>query len=143
MNRLFLIPPALAVLLLGCGGNTSASTGQSASTSEEAEAPAAESAADFNARVEEYNNQQQVVLLQTTAAISGGSSGGGLFDDNGVLIGLTTIGSVSGDAQNLNFAIPVDWVRDLPRRHARLSKPAASAASSVPAAVAAPLQPAR
>jgi serine protease Do len=70
------------------------------------------------------NDKGQVILLQTSAAISGGSSGGGLFDDNGVLIGLTTIGSVSGDAQNLNFAIPVDWVRELPQRHARLSKPA-------------------
>jgi serine protease Do len=79
------------------------------------------------------NDKNQVILLQTSAAISGGSSGGGLFDDNGVLVGLTTIGSVSGDAQNLNFAIPVDWVRDLPQRHARLSKPPAAAASAAAA----------
>ena len=90
------------------------------------------------------NDKGQVILLQTSAAISGGSSGGGLFDDNGVLIGLTTIGSVSGDAQNLNFAIPVDWVRELPQRHARLSKPAAapaSAATTAPAATAVALNP--
>lgn len=78
------------------------------------------------------NAQQQVVLLQTSAAISGGSSGGGLFDENGVLIGLTTIGSVTGDAQNLNFAIPVDWIRDLPQRHARLRASAAASAASKP-----------
>jgi len=80
------------------------------------------------------NERDQIFLLQTSAAISGGSSGGGLFDENGVLIGLTTIGSVTGDAQNLNFAIPVDWIKDLPRRHARLAKPAASQASTAVAA---------
>jgi S1-C subfamily serine protease len=85
------------------------------------------------------NDRQQIVLLQTSAAISRGSSGGGLFDDDGVLIGITTIGSVSGDAQNLNFAVPVDWVRELPERHARLHRgqpgaPAASAAIAPAAA---------
>lgn len=64
------------------------------------------------------NAAGQLVLIQTSAAISGGSSGGGLFDSQGRLIGLTTLGSVTGDAQNLNFAIPVDWVRELPQRHA-------------------------
>jgi S1-C subfamily serine protease len=83
------------------------------------------------------NAAGQVVLVQTSASISGGSSGGGLFDDSGALVGLTTIGSVTGDAQNLNFAIPADWIVELPDRHARLSKKAsgrsaesASAASS-------------
>jgi len=74
------------------------------------------------------NDRQQIVLLQTSAAISRGSSGGGLFDDQGVLIGLTTIGSVSGDAQNLNFAVPADWVRELPDRHARLNAERAASA---------------
>ncbi|MBL8352293.1 MAG: serine protease [Burkholderiaceae bacterium] len=64
------------------------------------------------------NAAGQLVLLQTSAAVSGGSSGGGLFNEQGELLGLTTIASVSGDAQNLNFAIPADWIRDLPRRHA-------------------------
>ena len=82
------------------------------------------------------NEQGQVLLLQTSAPISGGSSGGGLFDDEGVLIGLTTLRSVD-DAQNLNFAIPVDWIRELPQRYAKITaKPAraASAAASVPVA---------
>ena len=65
------------------------------------------------------NAEGQLVLIQTSAAISGGSSGGGLFDDQGRLIGLTTIGSVSGDAQNLNFAIPSQWVSELAQRHAQ------------------------
>jgi serine protease Do len=81
------------------------------------------------------NDKEQVILLQTSAPISGGSSGGGLFDDQGVLIGLTTLGSVTADAQNLNFAIPVDWIKDLPQRHARLSKPVGTAAAvSAPSA---------
>ena len=84
------------------------------------------------------NAAGQVVLVQTSASISRGSSGGGLFDDTGALVGLTTIGSVTGDAQNLNFAIPADWIVELPDRHARLSrKPAAASAASAAASSAA------
>jgi hypothetical protein len=55
--------------------------------------------------------------IQTTAAISPGSSGGGLFDENGALVGLTTFYLAEG--QNLNFAVPVEWVTELPKRHNR------------------------
>jgi hypothetical protein len=41
-------------------------------------------------------------LIQTTAPISAGSSGGGLFDENGKLVGITTLQVEGG--QNLNFA---------------------------------------
>lgn len=52
-------------------------------------------------------------LIQTSAAISPGSSGGGLFDDQGQLIGITTL-KLTGKAQEgLGFAVPVDWVREL------------------------------
>ena len=47
-------------------------------------------------------------LIQTSAPISPGSSGGGLFDVQGQLVGITTFQTKSG--QNLNFAIPVDWL---------------------------------
>jgi S1-C subfamily serine protease len=77
-----------------------------------------------------------VVLVQTSASISGGSSGGGLFDDSGALVGLTTLGSVTGDAQNLNFAIPADWIAELPDRHARLNKKPKRADDAASAAVA-------
>jgi S1-C subfamily serine protease len=50
--------------------------------------------------------------IQTTAAISPGSSGGGLFDENGALVGLTTFYLAEG--LNLNFAVPVEWVKELP-----------------------------
>lgn len=49
-------------------------------------------------------------LIQTDAALSAGSSGGGLFGDDGRLIGITTFGVIGG--QNLNFAVPVEWIKD-------------------------------
>ncbi|MDE1989141.1 MAG: serine protease [Betaproteobacteria bacterium] len=51
--------------------------------------------------------------IQTTAAISPGSSGGGLFDDRGRLLGLTSFFISKG--QQLNFALPVEWVEALPQ----------------------------
>ncbi|WP_187360073.1 trypsin-like peptidase domain-containing protein [Chitinolyticbacter meiyuanensis] len=53
-------------------------------------------------------------LIQTTAAISPGSSGGGLFDERGGLVGITTFQSRTG--QNLNFAVPAEWIALLPQR---------------------------
>jgi tetratricopeptide (TPR) repeat protein len=50
-------------------------------------------------------------LIQTSAPISHGSSGGGLFDEGARLVGVTTF-SVK-DGQNLNFAIPADWLAQL------------------------------
>jgi tetratricopeptide (TPR) repeat protein len=52
--------------------------------------------------------------IQTSAAISPGSSGGGLFDDQGRLVGITTFYLAEG--QSLNFALPVDWINELPKR---------------------------
>lgn len=50
--------------------------------------------------------------IQTTAAVSPGSSGGGLFDDRGRLLGLTSFYVSNG--QQLNFALPVEWIEALP-----------------------------
>jgi serine protease Do len=55
-----------------------------------------------------------VRAVQTTAPISPGSSGGGLFDDTGKLIGITT--SAREDGQNLNFAMPAEWINEVPER---------------------------
>ncbi|MEX8495072.1 S1C family serine protease [Sphaerotilus sp.] len=74
----------------------------------------------------------RLILLQTSAAISGGSSGGGLFDERGALMGLTTLASVKADTQNLNFAIPIDWIRELPARHTKLNAGTAGQAAAVP-----------
>ena len=53
-------------------------------------------------------------LIQTSASISPGSSGGGLFDNEGRLIGITTFQHKQG--QNLNFALPVDFIDILRNR---------------------------
>jgi Flp pilus assembly protein TadD len=50
--------------------------------------------------------------IQTSAPISHGSSGGGLFDGQGRLVGITTYYIRSG--QNLNFAIPTDFIQESP-----------------------------
>lgn len=47
-------------------------------------------------------------IIQTTAPISPGSSGGALLSSAGELIGITTMQHTEG--QNLNFAMPVDWL---------------------------------
>ncbi|MFM8330385.1 MAG: S1C family serine protease, partial [Candidatus Methylumidiphilus sp.] len=52
-------------------------------------------------------------LIQTSAAISPGSSGGGLFDEYGRVIGITTF--LLKDSQNINFALPVELSKALPR----------------------------
>jgi len=50
-------------------------------------------------------------MIQTTAPISPGSSGGGLFDAAGRLVGITSSRIVDGE--NLNFAVPINYVRVL------------------------------
>lgn len=67
-----------------------------------------------------------VSVLQTTAPISPGSSGGGLFNDAGLLVGITTFQLGSG--QNLNFAVPARSISELPARHARVQSTLASTA---------------
>lgn len=52
-----------------------------------------------------------VHVIQTSAPISHGSSGGGLFDSEARLIGVTTFFLKQG--QNLNFALPGEWILGL------------------------------
>lgn len=71
------------------------------------------------------DDNEALQLIQTSAPISKGSSGGGLFDSSGRLVGITTLGIVDG--QNLNFAIPINWLKDLPERsQAALAKAASN-----------------
>ena len=67
--------------------------------------------------ISQLRKTEKGLLLQTIAPISSGSSGGGLFDEAGLLIGIT-VGQYK-DAQNLNFAIPVDWIDDVLRKPPR------------------------
>ena len=55
-------------------------------------------------------------IIQTTAPISPGSSGGGLFTASGELIGIITRTHRFG--QNLNFAVPADWIGQMQNRAA-------------------------
>lgn len=58
-------------------------------------------------------------IIQTSTPISPGSSGGGLFDISGHLVGITTFQHRYG--QNLNFALPADWVSQMRARKAALN----------------------
>jgi serine protease Do len=53
----------------------------------------------------------QLVLLQISAPISPGSSGGPLFNDSGQVVGVATLFGRRG--QNLNFGVPVNYVKPL------------------------------
>jgi hypothetical protein len=66
-------------------------------------------------------------IIQTTAPISPGSSGGGLFDLSGRLVGIMTFQHRFG--QNLNFALPADWIGQMRARRgsdARVSQAVAA-----------------
>jgi hypothetical protein len=52
-------------------------------------------------------------LMQISVPISPGSSGGPLFSMDGKVIGITSSGVVAAGAQNLNFAVPIMYVRPL------------------------------
>jgi len=58
-------------------------------------------------------------FLQISAPISPGSSGGPLFDMQGNVVGV--VSSQLRDAQNINFAIPVEIAVDLLERHQDLT----------------------
>ena len=51
-------------------------------------------------------------VLQIDASVSPGSDGGPVLNDSGEVIGIFVAGSV-GNAQNLNFAIPVNYLKTL------------------------------
>lgn len=53
-------------------------------------------------------------IFQTSVPLSNGSSGGPLFDLKGKVIGITTASHLKG--QNLNFAVPINYVKPLLRR---------------------------
>ena len=59
--------------------------------------------------VSSFRGQGRARLIQTTAPISPGSSGGGLFDAEGRLVGLPSF--LLRESQQLNFAVPVEWVK--------------------------------
>ncbi len=68
------------------------------------------SAGDFDRFVADYRGLD--TIFQIDAAISSGSSGGALIDRNGDIVGIIFSSLLSG--QNLNFAIPINLIKELP-----------------------------
>lgn len=61
--------------------------------------------------ISSIRERKGTAVIQNTAPISPGSSGGGLFDEDGLLAGITTY-SVEG-GQSLNFALPANLIPPL------------------------------
>jgi hypothetical protein len=64
-------------------------------------------------------------VIHTTAPISAAWSGGGLFDFAGHLVGIATYHHPYG--QNINVALPVDWIAQMHARAADTNGPQAGA----------------
>ncbi len=61
-----------------------------------------------------HDKDDKLARIQISAPLSPGSSGGGVFDTDGRLIGIAYL--TLKDAQNLNFAIPAEWIAQVPAR---------------------------
>ena len=59
--------------------------------------------------ISQIRHVEGLTLIQHTAPISPGNSGGPLIAKNGKVIGINTMTAASG--QNLNFAIPIDYIQ--------------------------------
>jgi serine protease Do len=83
----------------------------------------------------QHGDDDQLEAIQTSAPFSPGSSGGGLFDVEGRLLGITQRINVQTGSQNLNFALPINWLRELPERSkAQLGEYYAAKSAHEPAA---------
>ncbi len=60
------------------------------------------------------NAERLTDVIQTDASINLGNSGGPLLDIEGRVVGVNV--AVAGDAENIGFAIPVNYVKDLLKR---------------------------
>lgn len=58
-------------------------------------------------------------IIQTDAALNDGNSGGGLFDENGNLIGITTMRATRAGADGMGYAIAVNDIKDYIAENAR------------------------
>jgi serine protease Do len=66
-------------------------------------------------------NIEGQIFLQTDAAINPGNSGGPMFNLRGEVIGVTSRGAHAAIADNLGFAIPVNYVKDFLRNREAFS----------------------
>ena len=80
--------------------------------------------------VSAHRTLEGVSMIQISAPISPGSSGGPVMDDHGEVIGVATLIMTGG--QNLNYAVPVRYVRpllstgDVPQRYSASLLPRSS-----------------
>ena len=65
-----------------------------------------------NGLVSAVREKDNIKLIQMTAPVSLGSSGGPVINSYGEVVGITTLASFFG-AQNLNFAIPINYLKRL------------------------------
>lgn len=65
-------------------------------------------------------------LIQFSAAIPPGSSGGGLFVESGAAVGITADARGLPQIQNLNYAIPITYVRAALNKEAEIAQGSAS-----------------
>src|SRR5678815_507618 len=70
-------------------------------------------------RIAAHECKQELTVLQISAAISPGSSGGPLFNQFGEVVGVTTAIITAG--QNINLAIPGNYLKPLFAQNAALS----------------------
>jgi S1-C subfamily serine protease len=63
--------------------------------------------------VSAFRQDEGYKLIQISVPISPGSSGGPLFDRQGRVIGITTAQLRGEGVQNLNFAVPINYVKPL------------------------------
>jgi len=69
-----------------------------------------------------------LTVLQISAPIAPGSSGGPIFNDKGDVIGVATAIMLGG--QNINFGVPITYLKELLRRPARVSLDAFATATA-------------
>ncbi len=80
-------------------------------------------------------------LLQISIPVSHGSSGGPVFDEQGRVVGLVVSGIRPDVAENLNFALPINYVRGkLALAASKTPVPLAQSAIQVPSAASLPGQ---
>jgi serine protease Do len=71
---------------------------------------------------------EDLTVLQISAPIAPGSSGGPIFNDKGEVIGVATAIMLGG--QNINFGVPVTYLKELLKRPAKVSLEAFATATA-------------
>ena len=71
--------------------------------------------------LEKLQCSQELTILQISAPISQGSSGGPLFNQAGEVVGVTTAIVTLSSAQNINLAIPTNYIKPIVKSPLKLT----------------------